>query len=550
MLNKIKIASILLTLILAAGYYYVMLPPINLSSIEFYIWVVLILAGFAFFNYLFATFHKAKREDATASMHFKTALMLTAIIVLIVAAVPVSGIVMGPFFNADAYYKRIEVVNSDFSADVKEADFTHLPLLDKESSQKLGDRVLGQLPELISQFSVSEEYTQINYSGNIVRVTPLEYNGVIKYLNNRSEGTPGYITVNSTTGTAELKKLSQGMRYMPTAYLQEDLYRHVRFGFPFEVLGTSSFELDEEGNPFWIIQTVCYKGIGLRKEISGIIVVDPITGDMQKYATEEIPTWIDNVWDANLIIQQLNDWGKYSSGFLNAYMAQNGVSQTTEGYNYLTQDDDVYMYTGITSAASDESNIGFVLVNLRTKQASYYAVPGAEEYSAMESAKGQVQEKNYTATFPLLINLNDNPTYMLSLKDAAGLVKMYAFVDVQDYQKVTVTDSSKGISKAVEQYLDEYNLHKEEEPEEVLNGVLTIDHIEDFVIDGNSYLYLLTKDGIIYRFAVKSDPRSAFLQINDKLTVDYVNKDGFNEIVKLHEISKVIPIVEETNNNE
>jgi len=540
MLKKIKIGSTILTVILAAAYYYVMLPPINLSSIEFYIWIVLILAGFAFFNYLFATFHKAKREDSAASLHFKTALALTAVIILIIAAVPVSGIVMGPFFNAEAYYKRIEVVNSDFTTDVKEADFTHLPLLDKDSSQKLGDRVLGQLPELISQFAVSDEYTQINYSGNIVRVTPLEYNGIIKYLNNRSKGTPGYITVNSTTGSAELVKLNNGMRYMPSAYLQEDLYRHVRFGFPFEILGASSFELDENGNPFWIVQTVSYAGIGLRKEISGIIVVDPITGDMQKYTTEDIPAWIDNVWDANLIIQQLNDWGKYGSGFLNAYMAQNGVSQTTEGYNYLTQNDDVFMYTGITSAAADESNIGFVLVNLRTKQARYYAVPGAEEYSAMESAKGQVQEKNYTATFPLLINLNDKPTYMLSLKDAAGLVKMYAFVDVQDYQKVKVSDSSGGIQQAVEQYLDEYNLHKKEEPEEIHKGTFTIKRIEDYVVDGNSYLYLLTNEGTIYRFAVKLDARAAFLQINDKLTADYVIDDDFYEIVQLYEITSHI----------
>lgn len=532
MVKWFKIVSIILSVLVSLGYYFVFLPPINLSSMGFYVWLTISFGCFIFFFILFATADKVKKDDKKAKKDLKVSLYLLGILGICFAAVVLSGVFFGPLFNAKEYHERITVVESNFSEDVKEADFTHLPLLDKDSSSKLGDRVLGQLPELISQFEVSDEYTQINYLGNIVRVTPLEYNGFVKYLNNRNEGVPGYISVNSTTGNAQLHKLEKGMRYMPSAYLFEDLMRHVRFGFPFDILGDTSFEIDEEGNPFWIIQTIQYKGIGLKKEVSGIIVVDPISGEMVKYTTEDIPSWIDNVWDAALIEEQLNSWGKYGNGFLNAYMGQKGVKQTTDGYNYLAQDDDVFMYTGVTSAAADESNIGFVLVNLRTKEARYYAVPGAEEYSAMDSATGQVPEKNYTPTFPLLINLDGQPTYMLSLKDAAGLVKMYAFVDVQDYQKVTVTDSSQGIENALKKYYAEY---KKEEPEnyEIIERTCTIAQLNTMVVEGNSYLYFKDEASNIYRISIQVSSEAAFLKQGDILKVKGYLNDGLFEVTQL-----------------
>lgn len=527
-----KLISIVLSILFSFGYYFIFLPPINLSSLEFYVWLTLTCGCFIIFFVLFAAADKVKKENNKANNDIKVSLYLLSLLGICFVAFLLSCIFFGPFLNAKEYHERITVVESNFSEDVKEADFTHLPLLDKDSSSKLGDRVLGQLPELISQFEVSNEYTQINYLGNIVRVTPLEYNGFVKYLNNRSEGVPGYISVNSTTGNSQLHKLEQGMRYMPSAYLFEDLMRHVRFGYPFEILGDTSFEIDEEGNPYWIVQTIDYKGIGLKKEISGIIVVDPISGEMQKYTTDDIPNWIDNVWDAALIEDQLNSWGKYENGFLNAYIGQKGVKQTTDGYNYIAQDDDIFMYTGVTSAAADESNIGFVLVNLRTKEARYYAVPGAEEYSAMDSATGQVPEKNYTPTFPLLINLDGQPTYMLSLKDAAGLVKMYAFVDVQDYQKVTVTDSSKGIENALKQYYAEY---KKEELEnyEVIERTCLIDELNTMVVDGNSYIYFKDADSMIYRVSIQTSSQVAFLKQGDILTVKGYYIDDLFEVTQI-----------------
>ena len=317
---------------------------------------------------------------------------------------------------------------------------------------------MGQMSELVSQFYVSDLYTQINYNNEIVRVTPIEYNGFIKWLNNKKKGTRGYIKVNSVTGEANLIKLDNGMKYMPSAYFFKDLYRALRFKYPTTIFGNASFEIDNKGKPYWVVPTIKYTAIGLKEEINGVVLLDPVDGKTVKYDVKDVPSWIDQVFSANLIIEQINDWGMFKKGFFNSLFSQNGVVQTTEGYNYLIKDDDVYMYTGITSVSTDESNIGFVLTNLRTKETNFYQVPGAEEYSAMASAEGQVQQMHYVSSFPLLINLNNRPTYLLSLKDNAGLVKMYAFVDVVDYQKVVVTDSTLGIDVAANNYLNNINL--------------------------------------------------------------------------------------------
>lgn len=248
-----------------------------------------------------------------------------------------------------------------------------------------------------------------------------------------------------------------------------------------------------------------YTAVGLKRDVKGVVIVNPINGNTKYYEDEEVPSWVDHVYDADLIIEQADDWGMYQKGFLNTIFSQTGVVMTTDGYNYLVQDDDVYLYTGITSVSSDESNIGFILTNMRTKETNFYQVPGAEEYSAMASAEGQVQQMKYTSTFPLLINLNNRPTYLVSLKDNAGLVKMYGFVDVEDYQKVVVTDASLGIEKAKENYLNNMpstSTGKEE------NKVITIENITSVVIDGNTYYYITDTEGSKYKVSIKVEKTS------------------------------------------
>lgn len=527
-MKKTNIFRILITLIIGLILYYLVLPPINLSSILF--WFYLFLLGIV---YLMTSIlgimelpqkiiRKFKRDEDSKKvwLYFLAPIIFVLILVINFAC--------SPLFLAKSYHNRIVVYDSDFITDIKEVDFNSLPLLDKDSSQKLGDRVMGQMPELVSQFYVSDLYTQINYNNEIIRVTPLEYNGFFKWLSNRGEGVKGYIKVNSVSGEAQLIKLDKGMKYMPSAYLNDNLYRKLRFDYPTEIFGTENFEIDNEGNPYWIIPTLKYIGVELREEVSGLIIFNPINGESKKYKLEDVPTWVDHVYSAELVISQLNDWGKYINGFFNSLFGQKGVVKTTEGYNYLAMNDDIYLYTGITSASSDESNIGFVLTNLRTKKTNFYSVAGAEEYSAMASAEGQVQQMKYTSSFPLLINLNGKPTYLMSLKDNAGLVKMYAFVDVVDYQKVVVTDASKGIMEASRNYLN--NVVNENNLESKKIKVKTITSAS---IDGNTYYYITDSDNLKYRVSIKvNENELPFVSALKELNITY-QKGEVNEITRI-----------------
>lgn len=534
MKTKITIIRAVLTLVVGLFLYYFMLPPINLTSPLFWTFALTIYIFFLLTGLIkLADFKNIITGEKHAKEMSKSLVINTFVILGIIILIIVINFFLSPLFNSKMYYNRIQIdESSNFTDDVEQVDFNTLPLLDKDSSQKLGDRVMGQMPELVSQFDVSDLYTQINYNNSIVRLTPLEYNGLIKYFTNRKDGVKGYIMVNSVTGESSLVKLDKGMRYMPSAYFFENLYRKLRLSYPTEIFGTESFEVDNDGNPYWIIPTIKYIGVGIKKEISGVIILDSITGKSEKYNKDNIPTWVDHVYSPDLVIEQVDDWGKYKNGFLNSIFGQKNVVQTTDGYNYTVMNDDVYLYTGITSALADESNIGFILTNLRTKETKFYSVAGAEEYSAMASAEGQVQQMRYKSSFPLLINLNNKPTYLMSLKDDAGLVKMYALVDVVDYQKVVVTEASEGIEKAFSNYLGDSKLNIDNDS--LTEKTITISTINVANIDGNSYYYISDIDNNKYRANIKvNDNVLPFLKNGDTATIYYQKEDTVTQILDI-----------------
>lgn len=534
--STVKWIRIISTIVFMAIVYYFFLPAMNLTSPGFWTYWFIVIGFYLLTGVLYMLdpieIIKAQQGQST---HVKWNGTINKkyyplfILPLIIVVILIVNLFCSPFFQAKSYSKRINVKqDSDFVKDVKPVNFDALPLLDKDSSQKLGDRVMGQMPEFVSQFYVSDLYTQINYNDKIVRVTPLEYNDLIKYIANYKDGVPAYITVNSVTGESKLVKLDKGMKYMPSAYLNYNLYRKLRFDYPTEIFDQENFEVDESGNPYWIVPTVKYTGVGMKKEISGVVILDPITGKSKKYAVKDVPSWVDHVYPAELLVEQLDNWGEYQKGFWNSVFGQKGVVVTTTGYNYTIMNDDVYFYTGVTSVAKDASNIGFILTNMRTKETHFYKAPGAEEYSAMASAKGQVQQMKYQATFPLLINLNNRPTYLISLKDNAGLVKMYAFVDVADYQKVVVTDASKGIEAAAQNYLGDAEITTDGKDKE---KEIVVESIKTAMINGNTYYYLTDEDGKKYRAAIKVDERNLpFVSSGDTLTIQYKSETDVTEI--------------------
>ncbi len=517
--------SLIITLVVAAIYFYFLLPPINPTCLSFWFFIIFLLIVFAVSAFSFNTITLITNANTLDFRHIKIdrgPMVFVIAIFVILGGIIITNVVLSPLFIPNAFATRIYIDQDNvFHKDIAPVDYTKLPVIDKASSMRLGDRVMGQLPELVSQFDVSSLYTQINHQGEIVRVTPLEYSDFFKYLNNRHEGTAGYIKVNSVTGETELVRLENGMKYMNSAILNQKLDRKLRFSYPTKIFGGKYFELDTEGNPIWVVPTIQYAGVNLRPAVEGVIILDPVTGDSDFYNVAEAPKWIDHVYPSQLIIEKTDDWGRYKGGFWNSLFGQRNVVRTTRGYNYTIIDDDVYLYTGITSVIGDESNLGFILTNLRTGNTNFYTAPGAEEYSARASAEGQVQHMNYQATFPLLVNVKNQPTYFLSLKDQAGLVKMYALVDVRDYQKVVVTDITEGVAQAFLNYIGD-----QIDDASLIQQKITIAEIATASIGGNSYYFITDKSGERFYVSIRvNQDLLPFLKPNDEINIGFYETD-------------------------
>lgn len=486
-----KIVGVVAILLIAFAYYYFTLPAINIHSSGS--WVVI----FAAVIVIAAVYLVKKRPARSEIRDSKVLKWLGGLLLLLILVYAIGTLLSSPIINAKKYQSLLKVENGEFTEDIEELSFDQIPILDKASAEILGNRKMGSMSDMVSQFEVDSLYSQINYKGKPVRVTPLRYADPIKWFTNRKEGIPAYIMIDMTTQTTELVKLSEGMKYSTSEYFNRNIYRHLRFRYPTYIFDELSFEIDEEGVPYWIAPVKKFN-IGLfgGETIGRVVLCNAITGETIDYAIEDVPQWIDRAYSADLLVQLYDYYGTLKHGFFNSVLGQKDCLKTTEGYNFLAIDDDVWVYTGVTSITSDQSNVGFVLMNQRTMETKYYPVEGATETSAMSSAEGQVQDLKYTATFPLLLNISGEPTYFLALKDDAGLVKKYAMVNVSKYQVVAIEDT---ISSCEEQYHDllaknGIETSEQENTAEELEVSGTITKIAQSVVDGNSHYYLMLEN--------------------------------------------------------
>lgn len=482
---------IAIVVILAAGlYYYVALPAFNIHSSDTWFFIIFLLVVVAVIYAVRKKIGKAELRTSKTMKFFGFAILGLGIIYL------VGSLLSSPIVNAKKYQKLMKVEEGEFTEDIKELSFDKIPLLDKDTAEILGDRKMGSMVDMVSQFEADDIYSQINYQGNPVRVSPLKYANLIKWFTNRSNGIPAYIRINMATQSTELVKLDEGIKYTTSEHLNRNIYRHLRFAHPTYIYGELSFEIDEKGIPYWIAPVKKYN-IGLfgGETVGKVVLCNAITGETKTYDIDDVPQWVDRAYSADLLVQLFDYYGTLKHDFFNSILSQKDCLKTTDGYNYLAQDDDVWMYTGVTSVNGDQSNVGFVLSNQRTMETKYYKVEGATEASAMSSAEGQVQNLKYTATFPLLLNISDEPTYFIALKDDSGLVKKYAMVNVQKYQIVAIGDS---VSQCEENYLELLFSNGVKEVEKDTREVKTITgkitKIAQGVIEGTSHYYLMLEN--------------------------------------------------------
>ena len=522
------IIKLLISTAIVFTLFYVFLPPINPLSTGFWIFLtaalVIYLAPFSLFK-IFKVYtlpgSAARIEFSRETKSVKYKVMVCAVALPLVVLI-VGGIFSSTFFNAKKYANVITVTEADFATDMPETDsVTNIALMDTSSAIIIGNRALGSLSDVVSQYIASGSYTQINYQGYPKKLSNLEYDGFFKWLGNRASGVPGYIMVDPVNNTAEYKKLSEPLKYVDSAYFSEDLYRKLRFSYPTKIFGTMAFEINEDGNPYFIVS--CMKpqvGMFGAYDVNEVIIFNPCDGSSELYSVGEVPRWVDIVFDGYLAEDKYDWHGTLSGGFWNSIIGNKGCKQTTDDFGYLMHDDDVWYYTGVTSVTNDASNIGFIVSNARTGEYKYYSVVGAEEYSAMSAAEGEVQEKGYKASFPALINVSGEATYIMVLKDDSGLVKLYALVNVEQYSLVATGETQAQAMNAYRKLLSQNGIISGAEAEKD-NVSVTVTEIEKLVIDGNSWWYLLCDDGNYYRVNIAENESALFIRTGDKIKVAY-----------------------------
>ena len=518
--------NIIVTLVLGIVYFYFELPALNFQSPDFYTFILLLCAAYCGCAVLTSGF---QGQSAGQYVKFvKKQCKIPFFLAIAMAALALVGTLVGSVvFRAKSYAKLLPVESGDFAAEVDEISYDQIPMLDKYSAERLGDRKLGELSDMVSQFEVVDDYTQINYKGRPVRIATLMYADLVKWFTNRSGGLPAYLLIDMVTQNVELVRLEEGIRYTKAEHFSRNLYRHLRFHYPTYMFSNPVMEVNEEGTPYWICPRIV-KTIGLfgGTDVQGAVLVNAVTGECQYY--EEVPPWVDNLYPAGLIVQQYDYYGMYHNGFLNSIFGQRDVTVTTDDYNYLALGDDVWVYTGVTSTGGDQSNIGFILTNQRTKESKFYSCAGATEHSAMASANGELQNLRYEATFPLLLNVGGQPTYFMAMKDAAQLVKKYAMVNVQQYQIVATGDA---VAECEQNYIAMLSQTGVVDGSLVSSGTETVDgtiaEIRSAVIDGNTvYFIMLIGDDSFYSVSVADQILAVALSKGDQVTITYHPGEG------------------------
>lgn len=489
-----KLILAIVVIVAAFLYYYITLPAFNIHSAGLWWFVIgaVVILSLVFMVRNISKHHAlSKKKELELNKETmglsRLGFYLAGILILVFL---VGTFLSSPVINSKKYQSLLTVETRAFTQDFKQADYSTVPLLDRDSATLLGNRKMGSMVEMVSQFEVSDDYTQINVNGKPVRVSPLTYASPVKWLTNQKNGIPAYIKIDMSTQNTECVKLEKGIKYSEAEYLNRNIYRHLRFKYPTAIFADQIFfEIDDEGTPFWICPVKKFHvGLFGGVTVGSVVVCNAVTGDCVKYDVDEVPTWIDKVYQAELLLQLYDYYGTYKHGYFNSILGQKDCLQTTNGYNYIAMEDDVWVYSGVTSVSGDQSNVGFIMMNQRTMETRFYQIEGAIEDSAMGSAEGQVQNLGYQATFPLILNISGEPTYFMALKDDYGLVKKYAMVNIQKYQWVAIGDTVQECEKEYSKLLSTNGITSSEEAEKIsVKG--KIKTLVPVVIEGNSHIY-------------------------------------------------------------
>lgn len=528
LLFKILFAVILVALVGYAIFYFA-LPAFNLRSPGFYFYISILAVVGALPFVSFRINHQRNKVKKGNRNYYQSSYNIDYNKWTLLALIPLAVLILGlifssTFFNARRYADVIEVKDADFATDLPETtEITNIALMDTASATILGNRTLGSLSDVVSQYTLNDYYTQINYKGSPKKVTTLEYDGFFKWAINNHEGIPGMVMVDPVKSSAEYVKFENPIFYTESGYFKEDLQRKLRFEYPTKIFQSISFEIDDNGQPFYIVSCAKPKvSLFGAMDINEVIIFNPTNGESEIYSLENTPSWIDIVYTGDLACKKYDWHGELSGGFFNSIIGNVGCKHSTDDFGYIVIGDDVWYFTGVTSAVSnDKSNIGFLLTNARTGEYKFYSVIGAEEHSAMDAAEGEVQEKGYVASFPSLVNISGQATYIMVLKDDAGLVKLYALVNVENYSIVATGSTQADAMSAYKKLLKQNNIDISADT----SVDITVENVRIALVSGVSTVYITSTDGKVYKGYLEADESLILVRQGAKLNISYTESD-------------------------
>ena len=554
---KIFISTVL-TLVFAGIFFYVTLPAINLQSDTFWMYLLYCIA-FYIGSYVILTIISEANQNKNMKLDFKLKKSPAIIIAAIALSIPmavlgIGSLISSTFFHANAYSSIIEVPEADFAEDMPETEVVNnIALMDTSTAIIMGERTLGELIDVVSQYEISVNYKQINYKGTPQKISTLEYADFFKWLSNRENGIPGYVMVDPVNAVTKANyiEFSKPIKYSDSGFFGDDLMRKLRFSYPTKIFGNCSFEIDEEGNPFYIVACMKPKvAMFGAYDVNEVIIFDPVSGESEIKPLKDVPSWVDNVFTGTLASQKYDWYGTLKNGYWNSVIGNKDCKVTTDDYGYIVIGDDVWFYTGVTSVTSDESNIGFIISNARTGEYKFYRISGAEEYSAMDSAQGEIQEKGYVASFPSLINVSGEATYIMVLKDSSGLVKLYALVNVKNH---AIVETGSTQLEAKQKYLERLRsegiidrIPENTQGSDVAEVNIEISDIKVYTIGGESVFYITSADGQIYKQRLCDDEGLVLLKSGNKLKIKYKANNNSEENILIREMVSFTILPEES----
>ncbi len=520
--NKNKGLIFILYLIVLSLYIYFYKPVLNPIYKESYLFIYLNII-FIFSLFLFNNKKILKKVFLSFS--------IIALIFFITLTV-----LSSPIINSSKYYNLIgDVKQYDYNEKKPNISKDLIPVVDYDLAKKLGDKVLGKDIGLGSQFDIGEYYL-ISTKEDLAWVAPLEPQNFFKWFQNKNS-IPGYIYVSATNPNdirlvQDIKGKDINIKYSDKSYFNHEINRYAYLNNNFTKGMTDySFEIDDQGNPFWVITTysptIGFSGY----DVSGIIIIDAQSGKTNYYLANDknIPSWVDRIYPKSFIYQQLKYYGSYKNGWFNTITSQKEMIQPTDGLSYVFIDNKPYFYTGMTSIKSDQSTVGFIITDIVSKKTSFYTLNGSTETSAKMSAEGKVQQFDYTSSSPILLDIYNTPTYFMTLKDKDGLVKQYAFVSVKNYNIVSIGDSISSSKKNYYSLLKSNGVLKNDansstSKKGVVERINKLDDIFYLKLKDDNNIYLLDKD---------INKKIVLTQVNDSVSLKFNNNDDtYKEVIE------------------